>query len=423
MFARRFVARRDGALLHRISAVLVIGLLLAVAACGGTRTGGGATEPTPRPTPTPTATPAPIPSASWRLVSSPSIPQYLDSELHAVSALSSGAVWAVGDSYTDGLAEQSLIERWDGSAWRAIPYPTGLSLANVLAISPNDVWASGFNITPRNEHGGGVLIVVHWNGTAWSTVPSPTPSVNNAFLLGMAAVSSNDVWMVGQTYPTPFVSLPLTERWDGASWKIVANADLPGVTESLLNSVARIPGTNQLWAVGYALKGPRPAYEQPLIERWDGASWQVVSVPTLPSGSFGGVLHDVVALSATDAWAVGNYTASDHTIRALIAHWNGSSWQTVTSPDTWGNLSSVAAAGPHDVRAVGYVSSGDGNTRHTLIEQWDGATWQIVPSGEPSGAAYGVLNSVATDGTSAFWAVGSFHESGGHLQPLIERCP
>lgn len=423
MFSRRIVARRDGSLWRAISAILVIGLMLTIAACGASKTGGGGASPSPTPKPTATATPIPIPSASWRIVSSPRIPQYQDSELRAVSATSPSSVWAVGDSYTDGIAEQNLVEQWDGAAWRSISYPTGLALSNVLAISPNDVWAIGYNITPRHERGGGVLVVVHWNGTAWNTVPSPIPSENNAFLLGMAAVSSNDVWMVGQTYPTPFVSLPLTERWDGVSWKIVANAELPGVTESLLHSATHIPGTNQLWAVGYALKGPRPAYEQPLIERWDGASWQAVSGPALPSGSFGGELKGVVALSATDAWAVGNYTASDHTVRALIAHWDGSSWQVAASPDKWGTLQSVAAAGPRDVRAVGYLASGDGNTRHTLIEQWDGASWQIVPSAEPAGAAYGVLNGVATDGTSAFWAVGSFYEPGGHLQPLIERCP
>ena len=98
-------------------------------------------------------------------------------------------------------------------------------------------------------------------------------------------------------------------------------------------------------------------------------------------------------------------------------------WQVTTSPDTWGALQGVAAAGARDVRAVGYVTSGDGNTRHTLIEHWNGASWQVVPSAEPGGSARGVLNGVATDRTSAFWAVGSFMEPGGGLQPLIERCP
>jgi hypothetical protein len=356
-------------------------------------------------------------------VSSPNVANYQDSALRAVSVVSSSSAWVVGGSNTDGLAENSLIEQWAGGAWRAVENPAGFTLSSVVAISADDAWAIGYNVTPRHGHGGGVLVTVHWNGTAWSSVPIQSPSENNAFILSLAAVAANDVWAVGQTYPTPFVSLPLTERWDGTTWQVIANPEMPGVTESLLNGVARIPGTNQLWAVGYALWGPRPGSEQPLVERWDGASWRVIPGPTLPNGAFGATLKGVVALSATDAWAVGDYTASDHTIRTLIAHWNGSAWEVVTSPDTWGSLNGVAAAGPHDVRAVGHVTSGDGNTRHALIEQWNGSSWQTVKSAEPAGAAYSALSGVATDGTSAFWAVGSFYESGGGLQPLIERCP
>ena len=69
-------------------------------------------------------------------------------------------------------------------------------------------------------------------------------------------------------------------------------------------------------------------------------------------------LNSVVALSATDVWAVGNYilpaTPSSHT---LIAHWDGTSWNVVPSPDVWGTLTSVAAVGAHDVRAVGFRNS------------------------------------------------------------------
>lgn len=417
-----FATRRYGTVRRGLGAVVVMGLALLVAACGATTTGGGGAKPTATPKPTATATPVP-PCASWRIVSSPNATQYSDSALNSVSAVSSGSAWAVGGSHTDGIAEQSLIEQWDGSAWRPVANPANVTLFKVVAISANDVWALGYNITMRGEHAGGALVIEHWNGTTWSVTPSPIPSQNNAFLLGMTAVSSTDVWAVGQTYPTPDVSLPFAERWDGTTWQQVAGPALPGVTESLFYGVTRIPGTSQLWAVGYTLKGPRPAYQQPLIERWDGAAWRVVSNPALPAGSFAGALRGVVALSATDAWAVGDYTASDHTIRTLIAHWDGATWQVAASPDTWGTLMNVAAAGAHDVRAVGYASSGDGNTQHLLIQQWNGASWQTATGPEPANAAYSHLNDIAADGAGGFWAVGTFTIEGGGLQTLAEHCP
>jgi hypothetical protein len=166
---------------------------------------------------------------------------------------------------------------------------------------------------------------------------------------------------------------------------------------------------------------------QPLIERWDGASWQVIASPTLPSGTVGGSLSSVVALSATDAWAVGDYSTSDQKTHALIVHWDGSAWKLVAGPDstaslTLASLGGVAAAAAHDVRAVGYTYTTDG-LRHPWLIQWNGATWQVVPTPQPSGAINSELNSIATDGAGNFWIVGSYRETPLVDKTLTLHCP
>lgn len=411
---------------QRVVAALVMGLALVVMSCGTKTTSpGGKATATVRPMPSMTSTP--IPCSTWRVASSPNATEYQHNDLLAVSAASPSAAWAVGGSFTDGIAEQTLLEQWDGAAWRIVSAitppssPKTVSLTSVVALSPTDVWVAGYNRTPRQE--GRITLVQHWNGKQWSTVPNPNPTQPNYFDLSMAAVSSTNVWVVGQYYNAADSLLPLTERWNGTSWKIVATPALPSVTESLFYAAAHIPSTQQLWAVGYAMKGPRPAYEQPLIERWDGTAWHAVGGPTLPSGALGARLRGVVALSANDAWAVGEYTASDHTIRTLIVHWNGYAWTVASSPNTWGSLSGVAAAGLRDVRAVGYVASGDGNTQHALIEQWNGSAWRAISTPEPSGAASSGLSGITSDGAGSYWAVGAFAPAGADDQTLIEHCP
>jgi len=398
-------------------AALVMGLALVVAACGVSPQTG----PAPTATPKPSATPTPVPCTTWSIVPSPNQTQYASSTLNAVSAVSPSAAWAVGGSTTDGIAERSLIQQWDGSAWRIVPNASAISFSSMVIVSSHDVWAVGYNRTPRQT--GFTSQFEHWNGTQWSIVPSPNSNQPNNFLLSMAAVAANDVWAVGKDHSRD-TGLPLIERWDGTKWQVVANPALPGVSDSALNSVARIPGTAQLWAVGYALKGPRPAYNQPLIERWDGGAWHVVAGPTLPSGAFGGELRGVVALSPTDAWAVGDYTASNHTIRTLIIHWNGTAWQVAASPDTWGSLASVAATGPHDVRAVGHIAIEDGNNQHALIEQWDGTSWRTLRGPEPGTVGSSNLDSITTDGAGNYWAVGSSYSTANSGdRTLTLHCP
>jgi len=67
--------------------------------------------------------------------------------------------------------------------------------------------------------------------------------------------------------------------------------------------------------------------------------------PTAVTGP--GSLSGVAAVSARDAWAVGDKQVGS-TLRTLIEHWNGRAWRPVISPDPAGSdsLTSVAAISP-----------------------------------------------------------------------------
>src|SRR5438270_7353065 len=93
----------------------------------------------------------------------------------------------------------------------------------------------------------------------------------------------------------------------------------------------------------------------------DCLPWQVVSTPPFPLPN--GPLKAAVAISESDAWAVG-YTISDNVSISLtlIEHWNGVAWEIVpspnpgSSPQSDGNnaLFGIAAVSANDVWAVGF---------------------------------------------------------------------
>jgi hypothetical protein len=121
-------------------------------------------------------------------------------------------------------------------------------------------------------------------------------------LRDVVAITSQDVWAFGGQYATPPDQQPsqlLVEHWDGASWQIVSNPPLPpsaSRTSGGSLSATRIPGTNQLWAVGEWQEWVSMGRGQPLIERWDGTAWQIVPSPALPKDAGGGGWNSVVAL-------------------------------------------------------------------------------------------------------------------------------
>ena len=67
-----------------------------------------------------------------------------------------------------------------------------MNLLGLAAISANDLWAVGMYYTGNSPN----VLAQHWDGTAWtiSTLESPP---DNGELLAVSALSANNVWAAG----------------------------------------------------------------------------------------------------------------------------------------------------------------------------------------------------------------------------------
>jgi hypothetical protein len=94
--------------------------------------------------------------------------------------------------------------------------------------------------------------------------------------------------------------------------------------------------------------------------------------PAGPRASFTGTgyLSGVAAVSARDAWAVGDTGNYPH-YRTLIVRWDGRAWKRVPSPSrgSASGLAGVAATSARSAWAVGYTDTSAGSM--TLIEHWN----------------------------------------------------
>jgi hypothetical protein len=293
--------------------------------------------------------------------------------LHGVAAISGSDAWAVGN--TGDLQQiDSLIEHWDGAAWRMVRSPArNAGLYAVAATSARDAWAVGATV---NVNGHDNTVIEHWDGTAWRLVPSPSPGgiTGSPQLYAVAAISASDAWAVGGYHRSV--------EDDGSA----------------------------------------------LIEHWNGRVWRQVPSPA-PGGGLS--LYGVAASSARDAWAVGysnppkNPNTGTYTQDSLIEHWNGRVWRQVPSPPAIhaAALTSVTAVSPGDAWAVGGtgISGSPDGGGVTTVARGQGALWTKVPSPSPSGeAGDGALSGVAGTPTGGAWAVGSYVGASGTPQTLIE---
>src|SRR5581483_11053275 len=225
----------------------------------------------------------------------------------------------------------------------------------------------------------------------------PTPTVTRSFLNATALIADSDIWAVGFTSPFNGPDATLAEHFNGTSWTVVATPNPAGTVGSQLSGVAAV-SSNNVYAVGESATITQfgNTVLEPLIEHFDGTRWSVVQAPLPPAG---GALVSVTADSANDIWAVGHL--GNGRGGNLIEHFDGTSWSIVQGPPTAGvaALSGVSATSSTDVWAVG----SQGRSAQAEILHFDGTTWSVVPNVPPVRN----LNAVAALAPNNVWAVGS----------------
>jgi hypothetical protein len=304
------------------------------------------------------------------------------------------------------------------------PNVTRSNLLATSASAPSDVWAVGFTDTAPNF----IFqpLIEHFDGTSWKVVPSaPLPAGAAGKLLSVSALSSSDVWAVGERITKSIAAdreifTTLVEHWNGTEWSIITSPN--GVNGGALTSVAAISGNNA-YAVGHT-GSPGPGQGN-LIEHWDGTSWSIVLATSNPLGSsVQSGLSSVSADAANDVWAVG---FNNQQVGPEVLHFDGHTWSTVPTPTKTirivvhgitmtetigGSFNSVTALAPNDVWAVGSGRSFLAPfTPGAFIEHWDGTKWSFVPSPSPPPTSLGAqafLTGVAAVSANDIWAVGAF---------------
>ncbi len=299
-------------------------------------------------------------SSTWSVVKSPN-PSSTVNYLTGVAAISSSNVWAVGTSYNSHVSKyQTLIEQWNGSSWSVVSSPNqgqGSVLNSVTVISAKSAWAVGYAISGNpSVH---QTLIEHWNGTTWRIVNSPNQGSTTNVLFGITVISADDLWAVGQYVSSKTLNFQtLIEHYDGSTWTIVASPNIKAMGNGLSGVTA--VSSHDIWAVGNASNLSRNT-SQTLIEHYNGSTWTIVASSNVSSQSF---LHGVTAISAKDVWAVGLSIDSAGVRKTLIEQWNGSTWSSVASPSPGSALNSLDSVTrvpkTGQIWAVGsYTTNGD----------------------------------------------------------------
>jgi hypothetical protein len=302
---------------------------------------------------------------------------------------------AVAGSAPAAVAAAALTQR----PGPAVVFPHA-DLGGVAAVSGQLAWAVGIRSIGAEPHTTFQPLIMRWNGATWAQVPSPVLSAGGS-LAGVAVTSAADAWAVGSSggdARSP-ASRALIEHWDGTAWKKVAG---PHPAGSALSGVAAVTA-HSAWAVGTVTRRDGSCPCRALIEHWDGTTWKQAASPHRAGTN----LFGVAAVSARSAWAVG-----DRGSRGVIEHWDGKAWKQAASPAD-ASLFGVATVSARSAWAVGSHGHGEQKPSQALIEHWNGTAWKRAPS--PATPDFASLSSVTALSADSAWAVGNF-DGGGLIE-------
>lgn len=309
---------------------------------------------------------------SWQVVSSPNPSGTGYAQLTSVSCPTGSYCNAVGYSEDAAKVQAPLIETWDGTSWQIASYPVpspnyDAPLSSVSCSGSSFCAAVGYWVASSSSASIAQPLIEMWDGTSWQIVAAPEPSgaTGSVSLYSVSCTSTTSCTAVGASQPTPGGGpQTLVEVWDGTSWQIASSPN-PSLTFNSLSGVSCVSPSN-CSAVG-VYNNPITT-ELPLTEAWNGTSWSVVTSP-LPSGGNQGYLGSVSCVSSSFCMATGEtFGTSSH--QSLVEVWNGTSWQTVTSP----------TPGPGSVSCVSSTDCTAPSTDSASFLTWDGTTWQSVPA-------------------------------------------
>jgi hypothetical protein len=332
-------------------------------------------------------------------------------QLDGVSCSSASSCMAVG-SYTSSVNKNvATVERWNGNDWtsQTPAIPSGATSSSLLGISCASR-ASCMAVGTYTYRSGDIFMLGDsWNGNRWSVTAIP-PLIGSdlSTLRAVSCPSATYCLAVGDGASAARKDVSVSEHWNGSSWSLL-NLPIPsGATYVKVMGVS-CSTASACTAVGsVGTRDPSSGAEFTLADRWNGAAW-APQVTANPGGFMYRELQSVSCPTSTFCMAVGNITNSAGENSTLSEQFGPRGWTIAAAPKTPGqqfrNLFGVSCTSSKNCVAVGYNQNSP-QSYVPISDGWNGTVWQSQTSPAVPGDAYAELFGVSCSTTTSCAATG-----------------
>lgn len=296
----------------------------------------------------------------------------------AVAATGKTTGWAFGGQFVPVAAPtawQLANGKWTQD--KAFPGESAETVLAAGASSPSDVWAFTQAATGSR--------VLHYNGKAWSVAKTFDAQIGGASVAG-----KNDIWVFG----VDLFGMKSLGAWyfNGHTWRLTGT-DLQGGSALSPTNVWAFSGTKV-----YHFNG----------SRWANTQLSALLPPRMLLN--GPAITGIIALSASNVYAIGNGNAEDEGGPTVVLHYNGSKWAKVATGNfgygTTGSGGSQQVS-PDGAGGLWLPMPAAGSQKSYLVHYAAGKLTPATLPGSPRGIAVSSISRVP--GTAEQLAGGDTH--------------
>jgi hypothetical protein len=257
------------------------------------------------------------------------------------------------------------------------------------------------------------------------SLPSIPNASSDSELYSDTCTSPSDCFAVGFYVNRARAKLGQSLRFNGEAWSRVSVPEPGGGAPSDYDYIDAVacPSRHDCWAVGYYGNHAKASVNEAL--QWKGRKWATVPTPQ-PAGAARQTdrneLHGVACITASDCWAVGDYTNTVGAYLNEALHWNGKRWEAVATPNPNGTARgeqnvtySVSCSSRSACMSLGYGRNRAGAYVNEAM-RWNGRRWVAISIPQPGGRqsqSYGYLEGLACLSASDCWAAGGYRNAAG----------
>jgi hypothetical protein len=209
----------------------------------------------------------------------------------------------------------ATVEHWNGHRWAPVPAAElhGIQPNLITASSASDAWLVGS--LPGKRYPG----ALHWNGKAWKNADAPgwVIRINGSgdYDLYPADFGPDNLWLfsLGGYYDE---TTAFAVHYEHGDW---TKSYLPDIPES-----AAAVSSTDIWVVGQSFSGKGPE----VMLHWNGRKWSTSAVPKQREA---GSPTNLISTGPRDLWL--DWIPSKSSEAPYLLHWTGAGWTKVTFPD------------------------------------------------------------------------------------------